>query len=86
MTEIKRIFRTSQFDKTLKSIKDRILIERIKKQLTRIIENPNIGKPLRYYLRGERTIYVKPYRLIYAIDKDKLILLRFLHRKKVYRN
>lgn len=85
MSEIKKIIRTKQFEKTLKSIKDRDLLGKIKKQLIKIIENPDVGKPLRYDLRGERTVYVKPYRLIYATNKNKVILLRFLHRKKVYK-
>jgi hypothetical protein len=28
--------------------------------------------------------YVKPYRLICKVESDKLILLRFEHRKEVY--
>jgi mRNA-degrading endonuclease RelE of RelBE toxin-antitoxin system len=40
---------------------------------------------MRYGLRGEWSIYLKPYRLIYKVDGDKLILLRFEHRKEVYK-
>ncbi|MBL7206128.1 MAG: type II toxin-antitoxin system RelE/ParE family toxin [Candidatus Aenigmarchaeota archaeon] len=80
------IIRSSkEFEKNLKSLKDSEMLRRIKKQIEKIIENPNIGKPLRYGLRGERTVYVKPYRLIYSVRDYKLFLLRFLHRKKVYK-
>ena len=58
--------------------------ERVKKQIRKIIENPGTGKPLRYGLKGEWTVRVPPYRLIYAVQGDRLILLRFEHRKSVY--
>ena len=50
----------------------------------KIYENPDFGKPLRYGLKGEWSIYVKPHRLIYKVEGDKLILLRFEHRREVY--
>jgi len=39
---------------------------------------------LRYGLKGEWTARVKPYRIIYAVQIDTLVLLRFEHRKEVY--
>ena len=75
---------TEGFEKQFKKIKDNLTKERIKKQIEKIIENPEIGKPLRYNLKGERTLYIKPYRLIYTINQDEIILLRFLHRQEVY--
>jgi len=58
--------------------------EKLKKQVAKIISNPNFGKPLRYGLKGELTIHVKPYRLIYSVIDNKLYLLRFEHRDEVY--
>jgi addiction module RelE/StbE family toxin len=84
MVEIKFIIPTEKFEKEFKKIKDKGLKEKLKKQIVKIIENPDFGKPLRYNLKGERTVYVKPYRLIYKVEGDKLILLRFEHRKEVY--
>jgi len=84
MVEIKFVISTEKFEKEFKKIKDKGLKEKLKKQIVKIIENPDLGKPLRYDLKGEWTIYVKPYRLIYKVEGDKLILLRFEHRKKVY--
>ena len=75
---------TEGFEKQFKKIKDNLTKERIKKQIEKIIENPEAGKPLRYNLKGERTLYIKPYRLIYTINHDEIILLRFLHRQEVY--
>jgi addiction module RelE/StbE family toxin len=84
MVEIKFVISTEKFEKEFKKIKDKGLREKLKKQIVKIIENPDLGKPLRYDLKGEWTIYVKPYRLIYKVEGDKLILLRFEHREKVY--
>ena len=67
-----------------KKVKDKLTKEKIKKQIIKIIKNPDIGKPLRFRLKGERTVYVKPYRMIYTLIKDKLYLLRFEHRERVY--
>jgi len=85
MVEIERVVRTREFEKNVKSVKDKQLLEIAKRQINKIINNPNVGKPLRYNLKGERTIYVKPYRLTYAVEGDKLYLLKFKHRKHVYK-
>ena len=85
MVEIKFIVATEKFEKDVKKIKDRRLKIRIEKQVRKIIETPEVGKPLRYNLKGEHTIYIKPYRLIYKVEEDRLILLRCEHRGIVYR-
>jgi len=68
----KNIKNLSQFDR-----------DKLEKQIKKIIENPNVGKPLKYK-RGERSLYLKPFRLIYSIRGDEIILLKFGHRKNVY--
>jgi mRNA-degrading endonuclease RelE of RelBE toxin-antitoxin system len=70
---IKDVKKLDEFDK-----------EKLEKQIKKIIENFNIGKPLKYK-RGERSLYIKPFRLIYALRGDGIILLKFEHRKKVYK-
>ncbi len=84
MVEIRFIVATEKFEKDVKKIKDRGLRDRLEKQIRKAIEDPDFGKPLRYDLKGERTVYVNPYRLIYKVEGDRLILLRFEHREKVY--
>ncbi len=85
MEEIREIIWTQKFEQDFKKTKDRAMQDKLEKQIKKIRFNPNFGKALRYDLRGERTIYVKPYRLIYSVIGDKLYLLRFEHRKDVYR-
>lgn len=84
MVEIKAIVYTQKFERDVKKIRDSSLKEKLEKQIKKITENPEFGKPLRHGLKGEWTIYVKPYRLIYAVQGDRLILLRFEHRKSAY--
>jgi addiction module RelE/StbE family toxin len=84
MEEIKGIVWTQKFEQDFKKMKDRATQDKLEKQIHKIKNNPNFGKPLRYNLKGERTVYVKPYRLIYAVEGNKLILLRFEHRNHVY--
>jgi addiction module RelE/StbE family toxin len=84
MEEIKEIIWTQRFEQEFKKIKDRATQDKIEKQIMKILENPNKGKPLKYNLKGERTVYIKPFRLIYTVKKDKLIILRFEHRNGVY--
>lgn len=57
--------------------------EKLEKQIRKIVQNVNAGKPLKYK-RGEKSLYVKPFRLIYAVRGDQIILLKFGHRKRVY--
>lgn len=84
METVKEIIWTQKFEKDFKKIRDRATQEKLEKQIRKITENPSFGKPLRYSLRGEWSIYVRPYRLIYKVEGSKLILLRFEHRKEVY--
>lgn len=79
-----KIIPSKRFLKDIKNI-DQLKREKIEKQIKKIVENPKVGKPLRY-TRGERSLYIKPFRLVYAIRGDELILLKFNHRKKVYKS
>jgi len=80
---IQKVTRSPQFIKQTKHL-DNFLLKKLKDQINKILENPSVGKPLKYK-RGERTIYIKPFRVIYAVYGNELILLKFEHRKKVYK-
>ena len=49
--DIKSVIYTEQFEKNIKSIKDNGIKNRVKKQIEKIIKNPEVGKPLRYVLK-----------------------------------
>ncbi|MFH1591595.1 MAG: hypothetical protein ABIC95_06755 [archaeon] len=46
------------FAKTIKKISDGALKERVKKQVAKIVERPEIGKPMRYARKGTREVYI----------------------------
>ncbi len=81
---IDEIVYTSKFEHEVKKIKDKSVKDRLEKSIRKIVENPEIGKHLGYVLKGERTVRIPPFRLIYTISENRLILLRFEHRGNVY--
>ena len=80
---ISKVTRAPAFIKQTKHL-DGFLRKRLKKLLAKVLDNPGIGKPLKY-TRGERAVYLKPFRLVYAVQGEELILLKFDHRKRVYK-
>lgn len=70
------------FLKTISKIRDQRFKEKIKNQIEKIIENPEIGKPMRYTRKGTRELYVSPYRLAYSYlsKENKLIFLEIYHK------
>ena len=73
---------TNIFEKRIKKIKNQSLKTQIIKQIGKIIENPEIGKPMMHNRKGTREVYVVPFRLSYSyIEKeDKLIFLDLYHK------
>jgi mRNA-degrading endonuclease RelE of RelBE toxin-antitoxin system len=78
-----KIIPSKRFIKDIKGL-DGFENDKLNKQIQKIIDNPSVGKPLRYK-RGERSLYLKPFRLVYAVRGGEIILLKFDHRKKVYK-
>ena len=60
------------FHNIFSKIKERSLKERIIKQLTKIRENPEIGKSMMNARKGTREVYIPPFRLflIYIIKMN----------------
>ncbi len=71
-----------QFLSLLRKIKNKADQDRIKKQIHKIIEKPDTGKPMRYARKGTREVYVGSFRLSYAYlqDENKLIFLDLYHK------
>ena len=55
---------------------------KIKKQIEKILENPEIGKPMMYGRKGTREVYVAPHRLAYSYNpsENKIIFLDIYHK------
>jgi mRNA-degrading endonuclease RelE of RelBE toxin-antitoxin system len=73
-----------KFKKQIVKIKDITLKTKLKKQVIKIISNPEIGKPMKNVRKGTREVRVKHYRLSYSyIEKEKKIIILSLYHKDV---
>ncbi len=75
---------SDKFRKDYKKIKDKKVRLRILKQVKKIGEYSDVGKPLGSRLTGYRSLRIKPFRIIYKIEGNKIIINCFNHRKRVY--
>ncbi len=68
------------FERKFKKIKDKIMKERIIKQISKIKDNPEIWKPMQHARKGTRELYIAPFRLSYEI-KDRIVYILDLYHK-----
>jgi len=63
---------------------DNFMKERIAKQVKKIAENPEIGKPMRNVRKGTRELYISPFRLSYEYRKtgNVVYILDLYHKKE----
>lgn len=56
--------------------------EKVKKQITKVIEAPETGKPMRFARKGTREVYTGSFRLSYAYlkEENKIIFLDLYHK------
>tara|TARA_Y100000310_G_scaffold281964_1_gene302840 strand:+ start:451 stop:699 length:249 start_codon:yes stop_codon:yes gene_type:complete len=73
---------SSQFLSLLRKVKNKADQDRIKKQIRKIIENPDVGKPMKYTRKGTREVYIGSFRLSYAYlqEEERLIFLDLYHK------
>ena len=78
---VKKVVRSPTFIKEIKKV-DGSYIERLQKLITKIIQNPELGKPMKFDRKGTREVYLSPFRLSYSYDKtnDILYLLDFYYK------
>lgn len=77
------IERTNRFVKKLKKM-DKSVLEKVEKSVKKIINNPEIGKPMKHNRKGTRELYIESFRLSYSYYKkdDKIIFLDLYHKDK----
>jgi mRNA-degrading endonuclease RelE of RelBE toxin-antitoxin system len=68
------------FRKDFTKIKDKLLKEKVIKQVTKIQENPEIGKPMMYGRKGTRELYIPPLRLSYKVEGETVYILALYHK------
>ena len=76
---------SDEFKKEFKKIKDKVTRIRLIHHVKKLAQFPESGKPLQYNLKGHRSIRIPPFRIIYRIEQDKIIINCFDHRKDVYK-
>ena len=69
----------------VRAIKDKSTRLKIIKHLKKLKEIPESGKPLKYRLKNYRSVRISPFRIIYRLEKDTIIINCFDHRKEVYK-
>jgi addiction module RelE/StbE family toxin len=79
-----QIIFSDEFKNDFQKIKDKTTRLRVIKQLKKLETLPEVGKPLKYGLKGHRSIKIPPFRIIYRLEQDKIIVNCFDHRKEVY--
>lgn len=80
-----KILFTDEFKRSIQHVKDTTTRRRVEELIDKIRTDPFCGKPLKYDLKGMRSVRMKPFRIIYLIEGDAAILLRFGHRENVYK-
>jgi len=71
-----------KFKKIISKIKDSLFRIKLEKQIKKIIDDPEIGKPMRNVRKGTREVYIQPYRLSYAyLKNENLIIFLDLYHK-----
>ncbi len=78
------IERNPNFIKKISKIKDNSLKQQVIKRIKKIIEDPTIGKPMRYARKGTREVYIGHFRLsyLYLPEENKIIFFDFYHKDK----
>lgn len=73
---------SSNFLSLLRKIKNKADQDGVKKKIRKIIENPDIRKPMKYARKGTREVYIGSFRLSYAYiqDEKRLIFLDLYHK------
>ncbi|MBI2112915.1 type II toxin-antitoxin system RelE/ParE family toxin [Candidatus Woesearchaeota archaeon] len=75
---------SEEFKNDFQKIKDKTTRLRIIKQLKKLAEIPEAGKPLKYEWKNHRSLRIPPCRIIYRLDGNKIVINCFDHRKEVY--
>ena len=68
------IIRTDNFLRQLRKL-DKSVLDKVEKLIIKIINDPEIGKPMRFDRRGTRELYISSFRLSYAYEKSNNILI-----------
>ena len=75
---------SEEFKKDFRKVKDKTTRLRLISHIKKLEHLPESGKPLQYDLKNHRSVKMPPFRIIYRIEQNKIIIVCFDHRKDVY--
>ncbi len=75
-----------EFERSFKKLKkkDKALAMKVHKKLARILEDPELHKPLRNVLAGFRRVHIGHFVLMYKVKENILIIISIDHHDKAY--
>ena len=78
---VEKVERDPSFEKLFSKL-DTNDKEKIKTQIRKILQNREVGKPMRYARKGTREVYAGSFRLSYAYipGENKIIFLDLYHK------
>jgi len=70
------------YQKKFSKLKEHTLKEKIIKQIIKLKQNPELGKPMKYARKGTRELYISPFRLsyVYTKEEDLIFILDLYHK------
>lgn len=76
------VFYNDSFLHVIHRIKDANFRERVNKLIEKIVNDPEIGKPMRHERKGTREVYIGSFRLSYVFipEQNRLVFLSIYHK------
>jgi len=65
--------------------KDRATFRRVERAIEKILEHPELDKPLRYDLKHHRREPVGSFVLVYVLQGDTIFLVDYDHHNRIYK-
>ena len=76
---------TKPFLNDVKDIKkDKVLLDRLHKKVDEVLMNPEHYPVKRYNLKGKRSTHIGSYVIVFEIQGNSVIFLRFKHHDYAY--
>ena len=73
------------FQQDVKDIrKDKVLYERLWKKIAEIMQNPEHYQMKRYDLKGKRSAHVGTFVIVFKIEGNDVVFLKFKHHDYAY--
>jgi addiction module RelE/StbE family toxin len=81
-----RYHRVPEFDKQFSKLtkKNKSLKDRLINKIDQILNDPEIGEPKSYGLKGVRGVHIDPFVIVYMIVGDCIVFLYVAHHDEIY--